>query len=368
MFYAEHDRSGENVRTGRLVIREWMAGHMSQVSPAICESRPLVVLLGPTAVGKSRVAVQVAQRFGTEVLTADSRQVYRGMDIGTDKPTAEERRGVPHRLIDLVDPDQDFNAGWYRQIALVEIERLYGARLLPFVVGGTGLYIRSLVRGLCEAPRADPGIRAELAALSRTQGRDRLYAELARVDPETAARLHPNDEPKVLRALEVHRLSGRPISALHREHAFRDSGFSTLLIGLHRPKDQLDRRIEERIERQLAHGMIDETRGLLDRGYGRHLGAMKGLGYRQVAAYLAGEFDYDEMVRRFKRDTRRFAKRQMTWFRKEPGIEWIAVDEQEPLDRTVDLVCRRIDRFLESLEAREASGAMPKAASREGTV
>jgi tRNA dimethylallyltransferase len=296
----------------------------------------------------------VAKRFATEVLTADSRQVYRGMDLGTDKPTMEERQGVPHQLIDLVDPDEPFNTGWFRRAALAEIARLQASKRLPLVVGGTGLYIRTLVRGLCPAPQADLRIRAELKALAREQGRESLYARLALVDPDAAARLHPNDEAKVIRALEVHQLTGRPISVAQQQHGFHDASFSTLLIGLRRPKEVLYRRIEARIDWQLAHGMVEETRSLLDRGYGRHLDAMKGLGYRQVAAYLAGECDYDEMVRRFKRDTRRFAKRQMTWFRAEPGIRWLAVDDEEPPERTADRAVRLIEQFLDSLE-----GGMP---------
>ncbi len=341
---------------------------MAKLSEAVCERRPLVVLLGPTASGKSRLAVQVAKRFGTEVLTADSRQAYRGMDLGTDKPTMEERQGVPHRLIDLADPDQTFNTGWYRQAALAEIARLYAGKQLPFVVGGTGLYIRTLVRGLCPAPQSDPQVRAELSRLAREKGRDHLYAQLVQVDPHSAARLHPNDEAKVLRALEVHRLAGQPMSAIHRLHAFQDAPFSTLLVGLQRPKEVLYRRIEERIDWQLAHGMVEETRSLLARGYGRNLGALKGLGYRQVAAYLAGECDYDEMVRRFKRDTRHFGKRQMTWFRKEPGIQWLSVDEGESLQRTADRVVLLIERFLESLENAMPSGVRQQTTCREGSA
>lgn len=341
---------------------------MSKLSESVCERRPLVVLLGPTAVGKSRIAVQVAKRFDTDVLTADSRQVYRDMDIGTDKPSAEERQGVSHRLIDLADPDQVFNTGWYRQAALAEIDRLYAMRRLPFVVGGTGLYIRALVRGLCPAPQADPHVRAELMKISREQGRDRLYAELVRIDPDTAARLHPNDEAKMMRALEVHRLSGRPMSAMHRQHGFQEAAFSTLLIGLQRPKEVLYRRIEERIDWQLAHGMVEETRALLGRGYGRHLGAMKGLGYRHVAASVAGEYDYAEMVRRFKRDTRHFAKRQMTWFRKEPGVVWVAIEEDESLDHTVGRVVTLIDQLLGVLEKATHSGVMQQTAWGEGSV
>jgi tRNA dimethylallyltransferase len=341
---------------------------MSKLSETVREHRPLVVLLGPTAVGKSRIAVQVAKRFDTDVLTADSRQVYRGMDIGTDKPTAEERQGVPHRLIDLADPDEAFNTGWFRQAALAEIDRLYAARQLPFVVGGTGLYIRTLVRGLCPAPQADPRVRAELMKISREQGRDRLYAELVHVDPDTAARLHPNDEAKVMRALEVHRLSGQPMSAMQRRHGFQEVPFSTLLIGLQRPKEVLYRRIEERIDWQLAHGMVEETRALLDRGHGRHLGAMKGLGYRQVSAYLANEYDHAEMVRRFKRDTRHFAKRQMTWFRKEPGVVWVSIEEDESYEQTVGRVIALIDQFLGALERVTHSGVMQQTAWGEGSV
>ena len=323
------------------------------LSEVVCRRRPLVVLLGPTAVGKSRVALLVAKHFETEVLTADSRQVYRGMDIGTDKPTAEERQDVPHRLIDVVDPSERFNTGWYRRVAMIEIERLYSAGRLPFVVGGTGLYIRTLVRGLCSAPQADPIVRADLKKLRDEQGRDGLYAELMRVDPDTAARLHPNDESKVMRALEVYRLSGRPLSAVQAEHRFQEASFTALLIGLQRRTESLCQRIEERIDWQLTHGMVEETRSLLDRGYGRDLGSMKGLGYRQVGAYLADECDYAEMVRRFKRDTRRFAKRQMTWFRSEAGVVWLSLEDNEPYERIAERVIAQIEQFVGALRQPE---------------
>ena len=330
-----------------------------RLSAAQCRRRPLVVLLGPTAVGKSRVAVQVAERFHTEVLTADSRQVYRGMDIGTDKPTVEDRRGVPHRLIDLAEPDEIFNTGWYRRAAIEEIDRLYAEQRLPLVAGGTGLYIRTLVRGLCAAPESDPQLRAELLRVSQEQGREHLYAKLAEVDPVTAARVHPNDESKIIRALEVQRLSGQPLSALHHRHGFQEDPFSMCLIGLQRPTEDLYRGIEKRIDWQLGHGMVQETRALLDRGYGRELGSMKGLGYRHVAAHLAGEYDESEMVRLFKRDTRRFAKRQMTWFRSEPGIRWVSVTSEESFEQTVRHSIAMIEEFLESLNSDEPLHARP---------
>ncbi|NOS80216.1 MAG: tRNA (adenosine(37)-N6)-dimethylallyltransferase MiaA [Nitrospira sp.] len=315
--------------------------------------KPVVVIMGPTAVGKSRVAVEVAKVFDTDVLTADSRQVYRGMDVGTDKPNREERQAVPHRLIDLVNPDESFNAGLYRRQAIDEIDRLYRDSCLPLVVGGTGFYVRTLLNGLCAAPQADPDVREALWREAKDQGYDRLYSRLVEVDPAAAARLHPRDESKVIRALEVFQLSGRRMSEFQQEHGFAEQSFSALIIGLNRDRAALYRRIEERIDWQLAHGLIEETRQLLAQGYQRTSAAMKGLGYRQVAEHLAGEYDGAEMVRRFKRDTRHFSKRQMTWFRKEPGIQWLMIEESETVQHTAARVIGLVDRFLTTLEGRE---------------
>ena len=311
--------------------------------------KPIVVMVGPTAVGKSRVAVEVAKAFETEVLTADSRQVYRGMDIGTDKPVPAERQGIPHRLIDLVNPDESFNTGLYRRQALDEIERLYRDRRLPLVVGGTGLYVRTLLKGLCGAPPTDPIARAALRQEAKDQGHDRLYARLVALDPVAAARLHPRDESKVIRALEVCQLSGRRMSEFQQEHGFAERPFSALIIGLNRDRAALYRRIEERIDWQLAHGLIEETEQLLAQGYQLDSAAMKGLGYRQVAEHLAGEYNVAEMVRRFKRDTRHYSKRQLTWFRKEPGIQWLTIEESESVQHTAALVIGQVDRFLTTL-------------------
>jgi tRNA dimethylallyltransferase len=322
---------------------------MPLLTDAQVRLKPLVVIVGPTAVGKSRVAVEVAKHFNTEVLTADSRQVYCGMDLGTDKPPLAERQGVPHRLIDLVQPDQPFNAGLYRRHAAEEIERLHRFRLMPLVVGGTGLYVRTLVRGLCEAPPAQSAVRARLQEESRELGAERLYSRLVSVDPVSASKLHPHDTAKVIRALEVHQLSGKPMSAFHEAHAFGEQPYRTLLIGLDRDREALYRRIEARIDWQLDHGFLDETSRLLTQGYDRECSAMKGLGYRQAADFLAGDCDYAEMVRRFKRDTRRFAKRQLTWFRREPAIQWLEIEESDPPGHTAARVTERIDRFLADL-------------------
>ena len=322
---------------------------MRRLSETQVRHKPVVVLVGPTAVGKSRVAVEVAKAFETEVLTADSRQVYRGMDVGTDKPIPEERQAVPHRLIDLVNPDEPFNTGSYRRQALNEIERLHRDLRLPLVVGGTGLYVRTLIKGLCDAPPSDPIVRAALRQDAKDHGHDRLYARLVAVDPVAAARLHPRDESKVIRALEVYQLSGRRMSEFQEGHRFAERPFSVLIIGLNRDRNALYRRIEARIDWQLAHGLIEETKLLLVQGYQRDSAAMKGLGYRHVAEHLAGEYDAAEMVRRFKRDTRHFSKRQMTWFRKEPGIQWLTIEESESAQHTAALVVRQADRFLTTL-------------------
>jgi tRNA dimethylallyltransferase len=326
--------------------------HASRVTS---ERKPLVVIVGPTAVGKSGIAILVARALDTEVLTADSRQVYRGMDIGTDKPTLAERQGVPHRLIDLVEPDQPFNTGEFRRQALVEITRLHHEGKVPLLVGGTGLYVRTVLRGLWEGPPADWEFRGRLEREADTHGADWLYRQLVEADPVSARRLHPNDRVKIIRALEVRHLLGRPLSEEHQRHAFADQPFTPLLIGLTRERAELYRRVDDRVELEIAKGLVEETRRLMDRGYGRHLGSMKGLGYKQMAGYLAGDYDYDEAVSRLKRDTRHFAKRQMTWFRKEPGLQWLTIGETELPAQTAERVVAEARKFLRAL--REQNGA-----------
>ncbi len=330
----------------------------SGLSPRAMATRPVVAIVGPTAVGKSHIAILVARALGTEVLTADSRQVYRGMDIGTDKPSAEERQGVPHRLVDLVDPDQPFNTGEFRRYAVAEIARLHHEGKVPLLVGGTGLYVRTVLRGLWEGPPADWEFRRRLEINADANGADWLYRTLSQVDPESARRLHPNDRVKIIRALEVHHLLGRPLSEEHQRHAFADRPFTPLLIGLTRDRSALYRRVDDRVDLELAKGLVEETRRLLDKGYGRHLGSMKGLGYKQMAGHLAGDYDYEEAVRRLKRDTRRFAKRQLTWFRKEPGIMWLAIQEAETPAQVADRIVGEVRRFLGQLEADKRQKAL----------
>ncbi len=316
--------------------------------------KPLVAIAGPTAIGKSQIGIEIAKILQTEILTADSCQVYRGMDIGTDKPTLLERQDVPHRLIDLVQPDHAFNVGDFRRHALTEISRLHSQGLLPLVVGGTGLYIRGLLRGLCPGPPANWPIRQALTQEATERGWSFLHEKLQKVDPDLARRLHPNDQPKVLRGLEVYHTLGIPLSKVQQQHQFQETSYPFLLIGLTMERQCLYRRIDTRVAREIDKGLVEETQQLLKQGYSRNLGSMKGLGYRQFSGYLAGEYSYDEAVRLLKRDTRHFAKRQMTWFRKEPQIHWITVQESEIPIHTAARILKKIEDFLCTFNSSQA--------------
>jgi tRNA dimethylallyltransferase len=321
--------------------------------------KPVVAIVGPTAIGKSRIGIDVAKTFNTEILTADSRQVYRDMNIGTDKPTVAEQQGIPHRLIDLVDPDQSFNVGDFRHHATQEISRLHRQGLLPLVIGGTGLYIRAILRGLCSGPPANWAVRNELAQEAKTKGPTFLHEKLQEVDPDLARRLHPHDQPKIQRALEVYRILGIPLSVVHQQHRFDDAPYPSLLIGLSMDRQALYRRIETRVEWEIHKGLVQETQDLMERGYHRELGSMKGLGYRQFAGYLAGEYSYEEAVRLLKRDTRHFAKRQMTWFQKEPGIHWIPLKESDIPERAATKIADHIHIFLQSFRTGPLPAQLP---------
>ncbi len=312
---------------------------------------PVVAIMGPTAIGKSRIGIEVAKFFQTEILTADSRQVYRNMDIGTDKPTGNAQKGIPHRLIDLVAPDQSFNVGDFRRQAIREISRLHAEGKLPLIVGGTGLYIRAVLRGLCPSPPANWSVRKQLTEANRRHGGNFLYERLQQVDPDLAQRLHPHDQPKILRGLEVYQTLGTPLSKIQQQHQFKESPYPFLQIGITMERQALYRRIETRVEWEIEKGLVQETQDLLDKGFSRSLASMKGLGYRQFSGYLAGEYSYDFAVQLLKKDTRNFAKRQMTWFRKEPGIRWLTVSDSDIPDRAARQIIQHIQEFLETLPA-----------------
>ena len=285
--------------------------------------QPLVVLCGPTAAGKTAAAVALASHFDLEVISADSRQVYRLMDIGTAKPTAAERAQVAHHLVDVVWPDEPFDAARFAAMAAEVIDGIAARKRLPVVVGGTGLYIRALTEGLAEIPRPVPALRARLQQEAAEFGGDALHRRLREVDPEAAQLLHCNDRVRIVRALEVFEQTGRPLSVWQREHGFRTRRYRLLKIGLSPGRQELYRRIDTRAEVMLAGGLVEETAALLTAGYAPQLKSLQTIGYREAVRLLQGECSRDQALLELQQATRRYAKRQLTWFRADSEIIWV---------------------------------------------
>jgi tRNA dimethylallyltransferase len=301
------------------------------------DKKPKVVaVVGPTAVGKSALVLQLAKSFGAEIVNADSVQIYRFLEIGAAKPTKSERRKVPHHLIDIVDPDEDFDALRYSQVAKQIVERLDKNGKRPLVVGGTGLYLKAAFHGLFPGAPCNQILRNRLRREAESDGGSNLYQRLNQVDPPTAKRVHPNDLVRIIRALEVWETCGKPLSTLQQEHGFRERPFLTLKIGLWRPRSELYERINNRVEAMMALGFLDEVKELLKRGYGPHLKSMQALGYRHLVRYLRDGVSLTETLRTLKRDTRRYAKRQMTWFRKDLEIHWFHPEEVQSITKLLE--------------------------------
>ncbi|HWP59059.1 MAG TPA: tRNA (adenosine(37)-N6)-dimethylallyltransferase MiaA [Candidatus Acidoferrales bacterium] len=282
----------------------------------------IVVIVGPTGVRKSDLALEIALQAAGEIVNADSQQVYRHMDIGTGKPSPEARRAVPHHLIDVVDPDDEFNAALFREAALAAVRQIRARNKNVIVCGGTGLYLRALLGGLFAGPAKDEALRSRLEGEAARSGIGELYRRLKAVDPELARALHPNDRQRIIRALEVVTLTGKKMSAWQKEHGFKESWCEALKIGLDRERRELYERINRRCEAMFSRGLIDEVGRLMQRGYGLELKPMQSIGYRHAGLYLRGELSLDEALELMKRDTRHLAKRQLTWFRAERDIRW----------------------------------------------
>ena len=303
---------------------------------------PLVVIAGPTGVGKTAVAAALARRIEIEVVSADSRQVYRGMDVATGKPSAETRRQVAHHLVDVVDPDDRYQAARFRQDAAAAIEAIRARGRLPVVVGGTGLYIRALVRGLDPAPPADPDYRRELASIAATEGRASLHARLSLAAPAVARRLHPNDHVRVVRALEMAR-AGAATLVQDRWRAPAES-YDVTYFGLTMDRAALARRLAARAAVFVDSGLRAEVERLLARGYDPSLPSLQSIGYREFVRVVRGGLDPAEALRLMQRDTVRYAKRQWTWFAREPGIEWLDVDRVGGVEGAADVITSALAR------------------------
>jgi len=302
-----------------------------------------VAIAGPTGSGKSELALRVAEEFSGEVVNCDSLQIYRHFDIGTAKLPLAERRGVPHHLIDIVDPDEIFTAGEYARLGRAALSDISGRGRLPVIAGGTGFYLRALLEGLFHGPARDPELRARLDARERRRP-GALHRLLARFDPAAAARIHANDVPKVMRALEVCLITRRPVTELFREGRDGLQGYRVLKIGLAPDREGLYHRLDERCGRMFASGLLDEVRHILDMGFPPQAKPFESHGYRQALQMLRGELDEKDALFYARRNTRNYAKRQMTWFRKEPHMEWLKGFGEDPHIQRAALV--RVRAFL----------------------
>lgn len=306
---------------------------------------PLVVICGPTATGKTDTAVQIAKRMRGEIVSADSMLVYQGMDIGTAKPTAAQMCGIPHYLINIIEPDQEYNAALFQVQARAVIADILKRRKLPLLVGGTGLYIRAVIDNYDFSGSSSELYRKELQNEAADHGSALLHQRLQEIDPGAAAKLHPNDTRRIIRALEVYKLTGKPISTFHKIDQPGRPIYNLLMFGLTSDREKLYQRIEQRVDQMIKSGLVEEVQRLLNRGFSPELSSMRGLGYKEIAQYLAGRLSLVQAVDILKRNTRRFAKRQMTWFRRDKRIRWLDPDR----DDVAEAIILEINRFIKGV-------------------
>ena len=310
----------------------------------------VIAILGPTGSGKSDLALRLAADFEGEVVNCDSLQIYRYFDIGTAKLPLDRRRGIPHHLIDIIDPDQDFSLAQYVEAAHRAVGEIVSRGLVPLFVGGTPLYLKSLLRGIFNGPPANWPLRQRLRAIVESEGAEALHTELARVDPKTANRLHPQDERRMIRALEVWENTGRSITDLQLQFDKARPAAECRVYVLDRPRAELIERINSRVDQMFAEGLVEETRSLLDRGLSLSRTASQAVGYREVVEHLSGVRNLQDTIVLVKTRTRQFAKRQMTWFRRQLPLAWIKV---EPAEAAVDIAERLTREISAAAAARE---------------
>ncbi len=309
--------------------------------------KTLVVIIGPTASGKTKLGIDIAIKMGGEIVSADSMQVYKLMDIGTAKPTEEERKKIPHHLIDVVYPHESFTAYDYQKMAVACIKEISDRGRVPLMVGGTGLYVKAVLEGYdFDSSQTDWDYRKRLERFAEEKGNKALHSLLHEIDPNSAKKIHPNDVRRIIRALEVYNQTGKPISDQKKKPSYLEKmGFGVSKIGLTLDREKLYRRIEQRVDEMISAGLIKEVENLLALGYSTDLFSMKGLGYKQIAAYLENKMSLEEAVEETKQETRRYAKRQYTWFRSDKAITWFDVtsyDSVEDLSRNVLSVIKDI--------------------------
>ena len=307
--------------------------------------KPLIVLTGPTAVGKTKLSIALAKAVNGEIISADSMQVYRYMDVGSAKITPDEMDGVPHHLVDVLDPTEDFNIVLFQQLAKKSMEEIYSKGRIPILVGGTGFYIQAITRDIdFTQSEQDDSYRKELEALAAEKGSSFLHDMLASVDPKSAEDIHENNVKRVIRALEFYKQNGTRISEHNEEQKEHVSPYNLAYFVLNAPRPLLYERIDARVDEMLKNGLVEEVKDLQRMGCHREMVSMQGLGYKEILSWLGGEYPYEEAIRILKRDTRHFAKRQLTWFRREGEVTWVDKDKFDYTDsRVLDYmlsVCR----------------------------
>lgn len=306
--------------------------------------KPLIVLTGPTAVGKTKLSIALAKAVGGEIISADSMQVYRSMDIGSAKIRPEEMDGVPHYLVDVLDPSEEFHIVKFQEMAKATMEQIYANGHIPILVGGTGFYIQAIVKDIDFTKNEEnTEIRTKWELFAREQGAEALHQELAKVDPKSAETIPAGNVKRVVRALEFYELSGTPISEHNEEQKAKESPYQFAYFVLNDHRELLYERIEQRIDEMLEEGLVAEVKGLKDRGFTKDMVSMQGLGYKEILDYLDGNLTLEEAVYILKRDTRHFAKRQLTWFRREPEVSWIhkyeyGYDNEKILDAMLSIL------------------------------
>lgn len=292
--------------------------------------KPLVAIIGPTAVGKTKLSLTLAKELNAEIISGDSMQVYKGMNIGTAKPTVEKRQNIPHHMIDILTPEEDFSVADFQQRVDELIPEIVQRGKLPMLVGGTGLYIKALIQGfLFPEMETDWELRERLEAEADKHGTEYVHDKLKEIDPTLADKLHPNDLRRVIRGIEVYQQTGKTSTHFRQKAKERPPRYRAVKIGLRRDRDELYDRINRRVNSMIDNGLIEEVKELYEAGYDRELTSMQGLGYKELIGYFEGEYDLEEAVRLIKRNTRHFAKKQLTWFRKDDEIHWFDVEEYE---------------------------------------
>ncbi|MFR3727411.1 tRNA (adenosine(37)-N6)-dimethylallyltransferase MiaA [Lacrimispora sp.] len=286
--------------------------------------KPLIILTGPTAVGKTALSIRLAKAIGGEIISADSMQVYRGMDIGSAKITKEEMMGVPHHLIDVLEPSEEFNVTVFQTMAKAAVEEIYSRGHIPIVAGGTGFYIQALLNDIDFTETGeDPSIRRELERIAKEKGAEYLHGLLLTVDPESAKQIHANNVKRVIRAIEFYRQTGERISEHNKREREKKSPYDFLYFVVNTDRDLLYQRIDKRVDDMMGQGLVDEVKKLKDSGCTKDMVSMQGLGYKEILDYLQGEYSLEEALYLLKRDTRHFAKRQITWFKREKDVRWL---------------------------------------------